>query len=488
METRSLSHLAVKGVTWSAISAIGTSISLMIISIILARILSPVEFGLVNIAIVITGLFSILGDLGLSAGIIQRKNISIELLSSSFWVNVIIGSVLWILLVLLSKSFAFFFHQPSLQMIIVVSGLTLSINSFGIVHRAMLTRDLRFQELAFIDIFAVFVSGLIGIIAALRGFGAMSIAIQEVIRSILRTITIWVVNRWRPIWIFNWFDFKSIFNFSANVMASSFLNYIISNFDNLVVAKLFGAAEIGYYTIAYSLATLPQLKIAPLITTVAFPLFSKVQDDNDRFKRGYINSVFYISLIAFPLLFGLFTLAPEFITVVYGDKWSPVIVPLKILCIAGLFYSVSTTVGTVVLAKGRSEIMLFINIIRFILLSTFIIAGAAWKGINGVAGSISAYGFIGFLLYLWAVYRASNITPLEIAHAIRWPVISSLIMIAIISSYRLLWQIQIGHLGLIFLISAIFLGVITYFTTTWLTNQKLVRSTITLFRAQLNSF
>ena len=196
---------------------------------------------------------------------------------------------------------------------------------------------------------------------------------------------------------------KSYLAFGSHVMGSSVLNYIDTNVDYLVVGRMIGASALGYYTLAYNLITFPLYKISTIITRVTFPAFSKIQNDNQTLRTGYLKVVRYISMITFPMLAGMFVVAPEFIMVVYGSKWTPMILTLQILCLAGALKSIGTTVGTILLSKGRPDIQFKWNILTVIVLTIAVLLGVKY-GIEGVAAMVT----ISAVLLFSIIQRITN--------------------------------------------------------------------------------
>ncbi|MCG7847617.1 MAG: MOP flippase family protein, partial [ANME-2 cluster archaeon] len=376
------------GILWTGISQLSTQVFRFIVIIILARLLHPEEFGIVGLAAIFIGFISTVNELGMSAAIIQRKDVDETHLSTSFWASVGTGITLFVLTVLVSPLVADFFQEDLVQPILIITAIGLVIGSFSVVHRALLEKSLDFKKITITEVCAAYVSGIISILLAISGYGVWSLVFGGLVGNFISVIILWKISAWRPSLKFSFAHFKELFGFGGHVMGSRLLNYIDSNMDYLVVGKLLGAVALGYYTLAYHLITFPLHKISIIVTRVTFPAFSTIQDDNDTLRKGYLKVVRYISLITFPMLAGMFVVAPEFVVVVFGTKWAPMILPLQILCLAGALKSVGTTVGSILLSKGRADIQFKWNILTAILLPIAVLLGANY-GIVGVAAAIT---------------------------------------------------------------------------------------------------
>ena len=262
-----------------------------------------------------------------------------------------------------------FFREELVQPILIVSSINFIVGSFSVVPRTLFVKSLNFKKLAIVEISATFISGMLSILLAINGYGVWSLVLGGLSSSFISVLILWRLSPWRPSYKFSILHFKELFAFGSHVMGSSVLNYVDTNVDYLVVGKMIGASALGYYTLAYNLITFPLNKISTIVTRVTFPAFSIIQDDNKALQNGYLKAVRYISLITFPMLAGMFVVAPEFIVVVYGSKWAPMILPLQILCLAGALKSIGTTVGTILLSKGRADIQFKWNIFTVIVLT-----------------------------------------------------------------------------------------------------------------------
>ena len=379
-----LEQKAVSSVKWSGVAQfmrIGTQ---AITSIILARLLLPEDFGLLGMTLVFTGFVEIFNDMGISSAVVQKKDIDQKNLSSIFWFNLFIGVLAMLIAILAAPLIARFYDQNSLVLIISVMSINFLFRSLSMVQNSLLIKNLRFKKLTSLELTSTISASLIGISMAYLGYGVLSLVAQNVSMTFLYTAMVWSTEKWMPHIHFKWDEIRSIFGFSTNLFGFTFVNYLSRNADYLLIGKFLGATALGYYTLAYTIMLFPISNISSVLSKVMFPVLSQIQHDNSKFKLLYLRSIKYIAFISFPMMLGLFAVADEFILVLFGAKWGPVIFLIKILSIVGLMQSIVTTVGSIYLAKGRTDWMFYMGIFTSAILVSAIAIGLRW-GIIGIA-------------------------------------------------------------------------------------------------------
>lgn len=376
-----------KGVAWTSIAQFTVQLLNFGVFIILARTLEPKDFGLVGMAAVILGFVMTLKEFGLGISIIQRQDLEERHLTTAFWLN--LGSSLFIfgLIVIISPFAAVFYKTQEVRNIMIVSSIGLIFSPLWMVNAALLNKNLEFKKIGILQIINRTVAGVSSVIFALLGFGYWSLILCE-LAAMPVSVLYWRINSWRPSFRFDWQSGKELLSFGLNATGTKVLTYTANNIDYLMVGKYLGAASLGIYTFAFQLMTWPMRKISSMVTQVVFPSFSMIQDDDERLRRGYLKLVSYISIITFPMMAGLFIVAPEFVVGLYGSKWAPAVLPLQIMCLAGLIRSVVTTVGSIFLAKGRADIEFKWNIAYATIVITGILIGISY-GVTGVAVAIT---------------------------------------------------------------------------------------------------
>jgi len=430
---------AISGVKWSGVS-MGAVTALQFITLaILARLLSPSDFGLMGMIMVIIGFAQAFADMGLSNAIIQRQDVPKSHLSSFFWINVSIGILLFVFILLIRPLTVIYFKQPILSSYLIFAAFIFLITPVGQIFSTLLRKELKFKTLSKIEIAATIVYSVSAISLALAKFGVLSLVFGQLICSLFTVGILFFVFRkiWLPQFHFSIKEIKSYLSFGAFQMGERAVNYLSANIDYIIIGRFLGASTLGFYTLAYRIMTVPLAKINPVITKVAFPAFSKIQDDNLKMKRGYCKVINYISMLSFPMLGGMFVVAPEFIKLVYGAKWQPSILVLQIFCLVGIFKSLGNPIGSVLLAKGRADIGFYWNVFAVIMISLAVIVGVNW-GIVGVAVAILFLQVPFFFIIQPIVNRLIELKFSEYFKSVKLPFVCSVIMLAGVISLKMI--------------------------------------------------
>ena len=386
----------VGGIGWIGASKITLQVFRLGVGAILARLLLPSDFGLIAMVLVFSGVIELFSQLGFGAALIQRKNVTEEHLSSVFWVNVGMGLSLSLLMLGLAPAISHFYQEPQLVAIAAALGTQFFTSSFGIVHQSVLSKQFEFKKLAVVETFAMMVSGVIAILMALNGFGLWSLVAQSLIGSALNGIALWFVTPWRPRFLFSWVHLKELFGFSFNLLGFSLINYIHRNLDNLLIGRFLTPAVLGYYNRAYQFMLFPLYNISGVLGRVLFPALSTIQDDLPKVREVYLRATRYISAITFPMMLGLFVVAPELVQVLYGPKWVRMTFLLQVLCLIGLQQSIETTTGWIYYSQGRTDIIFRWNLVVVCMAAAAFVIGLRWD-VEGVTVSHA------IAAYLWVV-------------------------------------------------------------------------------------
>jgi len=385
-----------KSLKWSGIGQVVKQLMYFMIYIVLARLLTPQDFGIIGMVMVFTGFVQIFSELGLGAALVQKLDLDERHLSSVFWVNLGTGVLLTGVIATSAPLIAAFYGNPVLRPITMVIALNFFIGSFKVVQNALLQKKMDFQKLACVEIIGAFIAGFVAISMALMGFGVWSLVVQSLLFTLVSVVMIWIFSSWRPVFCWDAKAVKELVGFSSNLLGFNVLNYWVRNFDNLLVGKFIGPWALGIYTRAYGLMLLPVSQISAVISRVMFPALSSIQEEVERVKKVYLRSTRIIALFSFPLMVGLFVLAEPFIIAVLGEKWRQVVPVLQILCISGLGQSVGSTVGWIYNSQGRTDLQfkwgMFSAAVRIIAFTI----GLHW----GIIGVASAYVISGYVI-LW---------------------------------------------------------------------------------------
>ena len=362
------------------------------IYISLARLLSPREFGLLGMIIVLTGFANLFVELGFGTALVQNQNIQKRHLDSIFWLNTAGGLLLSSAFIVFSSTIATFYSEPVLRLPILLMSVNFLLNSLNIVQRNLMMKAMDFKRIFIVDTSAAALSGLTAIAAAASGMGLWSLVIQQILLALSSTVLCWGLSSWRPSLSFDPKALKDLSGFSANLLGFSIFDYLMNNVDKLLIGRFIGSGPLGIYTRAYQLMMLPVNQVSSVVTRVMFPALSVIQDDKEKVKQIYLRATRMIALVTFPAMVALLVLARPFVLAVLGEKWSGVVMILELFCLTGLGHSIGTTTGWIYYSQGRTDIMfkwgVFAGTVRLIAM----ILGLRW-GIMGVAFShvISTY-------------------------------------------------------------------------------------------------
>lgn len=369
----SLRTQTISGVCWSLLQNIGGRGVSFIVTIILARILTPEIFGLIGMLAIFMQVSQALVIAGFNQALIQKKDTTEADYSTVFWINLMVSLIIYVILFFAAPFIADFYHQPILTQLTQVLSLVFIINAFSYVQETRLTKEMRFKTLAIIHIPAVVAGGIVSIVMAVMGMGVWSIIAMELITRFVYAIQIWMYAKWKPLFVFNKTKAKKLFSFGSKLMISSILDTVFGNIYLVIIGKFFPLSSVGYYQTASKVVTTPSSTISNALNSVAFPAFSSIQDDNKRLKEGYKKIIQQLLFWVCPLFILAGVLAVPFFRFVFTEKWLPAVPYFRILCIIGILYPLNYYNLSIVNVKGRSDIFLKLEIIKKIFVTIGII-------------------------------------------------------------------------------------------------------------------
>lgn len=374
----SLKQKAISGLIWSFIDSFAGQGIIFIVGIILARILTPREFGLIGMLTIFIAISQSFIASGFSQALIRKQNCTKSDYSTVFYFNIVVGILFYSLLFVCANSIGTFFQEPILKNLIRVLGLGLIINSATIIQSTILTKRVDFKLQAKISIIASFVSGLISIYMAYIGSGVWSLVALTLVRYAINSILLWLWNNWTPIWVFSRKSFKELFSFGGKLLLSSLIDTIYRNVYYLIIGKYFTAMELGYYTRADQFQAMPSSNLQGIIARVSYPILSTLQDDIPRLREAYKKIIRGTMLVTFVLMLGMAAVAGPMIFTLIGEKWEQSIIYLQMLCFIGMFYPLHALNLNMLKVQGRSDLFLRLEIIKKVLAIPIIIIGVIW--------------------------------------------------------------------------------------------------------------
>lgn len=358
---------ASSGVLWQLAGSYGGQLISFVISIFLARLLSPEEFGIVGMSMVFLVILEVFKNFGFSSALIQQKKPNALAYSSVFYVNIVIGILLTIVIYFLAPLVANFYRNDEVENVLRLLSITFFLSSFNIVQTAILNKQFDFKFLITRRVIAQVSGGVLAIIFAFNGFGVFALVIQQITSSVVGTFLLWRISSWRPDLKFSWVEVQKLLNFSGFVFLSQLFSNIVREVETLLFGKLFSAAFLGFYSRANSLNKLIYNHSVNSLSKVLLPTLSEVQDENERFNSIYIKLVNIVSVISLALT-GVFYFSGESIIIVlFGAKWEPSIALFKIIILKGFTLPISMIIVNTLLAKGFSKQVFFVGRLREVL-------------------------------------------------------------------------------------------------------------------------
>jgi teichuronic acid exporter len=407
-----LKNKTAKGIIWSFVETFSGQGLQFVIGLILARLLMPVDYGLIGMMNVFIAISLTLVEGGFSSALIQKKERNHIDFSTVFYFNICIGIFFYLLIFFFSPFIANFYNEPRLILLAKVIGLNLVFTSFGIIQKTILTIKLDFKTQAKSTLFSVIFSGTIGILMALKGYGVWALVIRSIIQNILQVTFLWYYTKWLPLWIFSKDSFKRLFSFGFKLLSASLIDSIFSNLYTLVIGKYFSAKDLGYFTRASQFEKLPSANVTAVIGKVTFPALSTLQDDNEKLKATFRKLLKMIAFIIFPLMLGLAVISEPMIRVILTDKWLPAAPLLQLMCLASMWYPIHSLNINVLNVKGRSDLVLRIEVIKKILFVIFL-ASTIPFGIKAMVTGQIFFSLLALFINTYYSARIIKFTVLE---------------------------------------------------------------------------
>lgn len=473
---------AVRGVAWTAMSNWGDQLARLLVFAILSRLLDPEAFGLVALAWVFIGLVDVVAEQGLVDALVQRRHVTKVDLDTAFWMTVGLGVVLMVLMAALAVPIATALDDESLAPVLVALALVIPIGSLSHVQRAILRRDLAFRSLALRTLVGVAVGSVVGVGAALLGFGVWSLVAQRVVSQLTGTVVLWRVTPWRPGLSVDRAEARRLFGFGKHVVGFRLLNFYNSNVDNFLVGAVLGPVALGFYTVGYRILRMVIQLTSNLIDSVAYPLYARLQDEPDRFRRAYYKSSGFAALVAFPAFTLLLVLAPEIVSVLFGPKWSESVPVMQVLSILGLVRSINYANSSSTTALGKPSWRVVIVAFTSVLNTVAFLIAVEYAGIVAVALAATIVGLVVTPISFWALHRLAPFSVRTYLKLIGGPAVASgALALAVVG----LQQLLPGDHQVIALAVLSAAGLLVYAVTVHVVSRPLAREGVQLLRLVL---
>lgn len=367
MAEQSLKDKTVKGVAWSGIDNVAQYAVTFVVGIILARLLTPDDYGLIGIIAIFTTICTALIDGGVSSALIRKKNATADDYNTIFFLNLGMSVLLYVVISFCAPLIARFFGREELVLLTRVSTVGMIIGAFSSIQQTRLVKLIDFKTQTKITIISAVVSGIVGIVMAIMGCGVWSLVVQSLTNQTLRTILLWVFNKWAPQLRFSYKSFKELFGFGWKLMLSQLLNDIWMELYQVVVGKFYSPATLGQYTRAKGFSQLLSKNLTSVVQRVTYPVLSDIQDDNERLINAYrriIKTTMFITAIS---MFALGAISEPLLYCLIGPQWREASVYLPFLCVVGSMYPLQSINLNMLKVQGRSDLFLMLEIIKKII-------------------------------------------------------------------------------------------------------------------------
>lgn len=369
----SLGNTFVAGVIWGTIEKFASLFIGFVITVLLARKLTPADYGLVNMIHIFTVFGMVLIDGGFGQALIQKRDVSNKDYSTIFFLNILLSLTVFVALYYSAPFIAEFYRQPSLISISRTLFLLFPINAFSIIQHTLLTKQLKVKQLTLVSVVSSLISGFVGLYCAYSGYGVWALVYQTLALYIVRTFTLWIINDWRPIVVFSISSIKAIWNLSINLLGTFTLASIFQNIYTVIIGRFFNVVDVGFYNQAFRFESIATSTVTSAVQRVSFPAFAELQNDMDRLRDAYkkvINVTMYLHL---PIMLGIAAIGHDLFLVLLTEKWLPAVPYFHLLCIASSLYPMHMINVNVIKALGKGKLYFRLNLFKYLLMTIFII-------------------------------------------------------------------------------------------------------------------
>lgn len=392
------------GFLWSFIERFASKGVQFVIGIILARLLLPYDYGLVAMISVFLVIAEVFIEGGFSNALIRSTHPSDSDYSTVFYFNLGISVIIYIFLFFFSEAIGRFYSELKLIALVRIISLNLIINSLSIVQRTMLTIAMDFKKQTIISLVAVVVSGIVGILAAVSGYGYWALVIQSILNSLINTIILWLTTKWHPLLAFSFHSFRSMFSFGYKLLLSSILHNLYNKLYVVVIGKRFSSSDVGYYNNAYTLSSFLSINLTDTMVRVMYPALCRLNGNDHEFKKTFADYLRLSAYLIFPLMIGMAVLSEPLVIVLLTNKWIYLVPLLQILCVSFMFYPMTVINNQVLNAKGKSDFFLKAEIIKKVLGIVILVITVSF-GLRAICVGLLIYSILDFIIIVFFTNR-----------------------------------------------------------------------------------
>lgn len=459
-----------RGVLWCASGSFAKQLMRLGLGVILARLLTPAEFGLFAMAMFVVDFTQVFLDFGLTDAMIQKKEeeITADDWSSVYWIIVGLGMLVGVIVWVLAPAAAWFYQNDQVISIVRVAGWTALIGSLGATQATWFAKRMEFRSVAAVEFAGTLAGGAVAVTIAWLGWGVWTLVIYSLVSQGTGALLFYVKCPWRPGLNVRASTLRWALRFGVGLQGFGIVNYLNRRLDDAVVGRYVGPVGLGYYERAYQLMLYPMSNVAGVLGKVMFPALSEIGADLSRFRAAYLRTVSLIATVTFPVMLGLLVTAHETIAVVYGPQWMPAVPVLQVLCVVGFVQSVVTTVGWIYLTQGRTDVLFAWGVVASVVLCSSFFIGV-WWGILGVAVAYAlAYALI-LVPGLIIPFRLIRLSIIDFVRSLRGVFVGSVLMAGIVAMVRVS-MLSGGASSPTVLITSVVTGIFTYLAWLWFTD------------------
>lgn len=355
---------SISGMKWSAIERFAVQGIQFVIGLILARLLTPSDYGIIGMLAIFMAISQTIIDSGFSKALIQKQDRTEIDFSTAFFFNIVVGLICYSILFLASPYIASFFNEPVLKDVLRILAINLFLNSLAVVPVAKLSIKVDFKTQSKASIISTVLSGALGIVLAYRGVGVWALVAQSVSHSFVNVVLLWYLLKWKPQWKYSWESFRKLFSYGGNILVAGIISTIYANINTLVIGKFYTPKDLGYFTRGQQFPSLLSTNLTAIVQRVTFPILSKIQNDDNRLASVYRDYIKISSLGIFFLLIFLSSIAEPLVTFLLTDKWINAVIYLQVFCYALMFDHICAINLNLLYVKGKTNLVLRLEIIK----------------------------------------------------------------------------------------------------------------------------
>ncbi len=470
-----------QGGKWITVSTVVSTVFQFVQVAILARLLAPADFGIVSISNLIIAFFGLFANLGFSNSIIYKQEGDRRVLSTLYFLNLLVGLAIFALIWFGTPFIVSFYHEPKLAQVVKLASCYFLIVYFGQLYYFLLEKELRFQSVALIDIAGTVVGAVVTVVLAYTGYQELSLIIGSLANQAVRTVCqiLFGLRLFVPLLYFNLKAISDHLRFGIFNLGDGLIGFIQGNCDNILIGGILGVKMLGYYSMAYQLAIFPINKLNPIILQVAYPILARMKDNTENLKKSYLKILDFLSYCNLPLLAGLFITSDSVVPLFYGPGWEPTIGLIRIFVFVGVCMTLSHPLYTLAFTKGKPNLLFYLNVATLVIKIPLVYVFGLYWGVTGIALAFLLATFLNLLANFALVQHLVGPFMGEFLRNFAKPLLFCVLMMGVIVVYKTV----VGYTGWANTIAEVLLGGATYATLTLL--YKLSFTELKAYRQEL---